>query len=52
MLNWIFLIVGLFLISLFWNVIAPADRKKETRIVCTVFLCLGIVVYFLQTTFI
>lgn len=49
MLNWIFLIVGLLLISLLWNVITVEERKKETRIVCCVFLCLGIVVYFLQT---
>ena len=49
-LNWIVLIVGLILIGLFWNKIASPDRKKETQIVTIVFLVLGIVVYFLQTT--
>ena len=50
MLNWIFLVVGLLLISLFWHCISSADRRKEIHIVTTVFLCLGVVVYFLQTT--
>ena len=52
LLNWIVLIVGLILIGLFWNKIASPERKKATRIVTIVFLVLGIVVFFLQTTFI
>lgn len=52
MLNWIVLVVGLALIGLFWHFISPAERKKETHIVAGVFLVLGVVVYFLQSTFV
>ncbi len=50
-LNYMLVIVGLALIALFWNRICPADRKRETRIVGVVMLCLGVVVYYLQSTF-
>lgn len=49
MLNWIILVVGLLLISLFWHFNAAPERKKETHIVSAGFTVLGIVVYFLQT---
>ncbi|WP_158097387.1 MULTISPECIES: hypothetical protein [unclassified Flavonifractor] len=52
MLNWIVLVVGLALIGLFWHFISPEERKKETHIVAGVFLVLGVVVYFLQSTFV
>lgn len=52
MLNWIVLIVGLVLLAIFWHVISSEERRKETHIVSCVFLVLGIVVYFLQTTMI
>lgn len=50
MLNWIFLIAGLVIIGAFWHFISSEARKRETHIVSLVFLCLGIVVYFIQTT--
>lgn len=52
MLNWTILILGLLGISFFWHIISPAERKRETRIVSIIFIVLGIVVYFLQSTFI
>lgn len=51
MLNYIVLIGGLLAIAILWNVISPPERKKETRIVSTMFVVLGIVVYILQSTF-
>lgn len=52
MLNWIVLVAGLVLIGLFWHFISPEERKRETHIVAGIFLVLGVVVYFLQTTLI
>lgn len=49
--NYTLVIVGLILIGLFWNRICPADRKRETRIVGIVMLCLGVIVYYLQSTY-
>jgi inner membrane protein involved in colicin E2 resistance len=50
-LSYSILIVGLVLISFFWYIISPKDRKKETVYVSIGFVCLGILVYFLQSTF-
>lgn len=50
-LNYIVLTVGLLVISLFWNIIGPKDRAKETRMVTTGIFVLGMLVYFLQSTF-
>lgn len=51
MLNWVVLIVGLLIISLFWHFISPVERKRETHIVTGIFLVLGVAVYFLQSAF-
>lgn len=50
-LNWVILIMGLLLISVLWLKISPAERKKETKIVAGAFIALGIIVYFIQSTF-
>jgi RsiW-degrading membrane proteinase PrsW (M82 family) len=50
-LNYIVLIIGLILISVFWFSICPRDRKRETVFVSIGMTILGIVVYFLQSTF-
>lgn len=52
MTNWLILIFGLIAIGVFWHFISPADRKKESHSVSVIFLILGIVVYFLESTFI
>ncbi len=50
-MNYAIVVIGLFLIGLFWNSICPADRKQEMKIVSVVMLVLGTVVYFLQSNF-
>lgn len=49
--NYIILSAGLILIGLFWNIIAPNERAAETRKVTISMFFLGLVVYFLQSTF-
>lgn len=50
-LNYIVLAVGLALIGLFWNLIAPKERRSETRKVTVGIFVFGMLVYFLQSTF-
>lgn len=50
-MNYAIVIIGLFLIGLFWNRICPADRKREMKIVSVVMLVLGTAVYILQSAF-
>lgn len=50
--NYLVLAGGLILISGFWNLIGPKERKSETRFVTLGIFVLGMVVYFLQSTFI
>lgn len=50
-MDYIVVVVGLCLIGLFWNVICPPDRKKEMKVVSVLMLVLGVVVYYLQSTY-
>lgn len=50
-LNYIILTAGLILIGLFWNIIAPKERAAETRKVTISMFFLGLIVYFVQSTF-
>lgn len=49
-LNYIVLAVGMLAIGLFWNIIGPKERAKETRSVTIGIFIFGMVVYFLQST--
>lgn len=50
-MNYAILAVGLFVIGLFWYKICPSDRKREMKIVTIGMWLLGMIVYFLQSTY-